>query len=632
MTFSKFIFCLLISLAFCFASCEYEPEAVNFEEVDPMGIQTIEIALDQVKDTLIVGTWTQVGFDLEFPKPVNFSMKVKLGTTTIYSAAAESGAFTISPFEFANGFYPLIFEIVSSTGTLSLADRLDVEKVLFEYQGKIVHVETSPAQKTNILSVIPKPDGLHITWPKYPKANFTQYILHKTVSPVVRGYSEFDQFVFTDIRQTSFVDADFVGGNAEYRLQVVTFTDMAFGDVSSIHVDPPNITHLKTTGLNTLEVGWPRSSFSTAFGSYHLLEDYTFGSHDYFTTSSISDTVTAISDFPFGTPVKAELRTQPKVFESDYAFSGTFSTFADIYLGDRIPDDIMVLEIKSDDRIYYYRGNYLYVMRHLETKPYDSLEIELNISEYAHNSPSAQSPDGQYLYVSSGPDIVRIDSETLDAVSSISLPGILTQANVFPFAIAVNNNNRMIVDVRQQVTKGGMPLPVFLSSYLAIINASNELLTDTIQNTSDVISLNTSENQDYVLLTTSYENKVFEISSGGIELRRTTISAGNITNALFTDSEMQILDNTTSSVYALTDFSLVSSAFHEEFHYRSMIDPLTGHLGVMTAEDEYSIYDPASMTLLNTIKVGRYPNSPDDFIQLMNNRLISRAGYRLTLP
>lgn len=631
MTFSKGILCLLTILALSFASCEYEPEDVNFKEVDPTGIKTIEISLDQIKDTLIVGTWTQVGFDLEFPKPVNFTMKVKLGTTTIHSSESETGAFTISPFEFANGFYPLIFEIVSSSGTLSLADRLDVEKVLFEHQGKVVQVETSPAQKTNILSVIPKPDGLHISWPKYPKANFTQYILHKTVTPVQRGYSEFDQFVFLDIRQTTFVDPDFLGGNAEYRLQVVTFTDMAFGDPSTVHIDPPAINHIKTNDLNTVEVGWPRSWFNAGFGSYHLLEDYTFGPHDYFTTSNINDTLTTIVDFPFGSSVRGELRTQPKAFEPDYATSGTYSTFADIYVGDKIPDDIRVLEVKSSDRLYYYRQGYLFAMRHTETKPYDSLEIQLNISEYAHNSPSAQSPDGQYFYVSSGSELIRINAETLDEVSSLSLPDVLTEPNVLPFAIAVNNSNRLIVDVRQQAFKGS-PLPIYFPEYIAIIDGNNGTVSDTIRNTSEVISLYTSEDQRFLAVNTFNENRVFEISPAGIELRRSTFSTNTITNTVFTATQLHAVDNSTANVFALSDFSQISSTPHHNFLYRSIIDPLTGHLGVMTNEDEYSIFDPISMTLLRTIKIGRDPNSPDDFIQLMNNHLISRGGFRLEMP
>jgi hypothetical protein len=63
-----------------------------------------------------------------------------------------------------------------------------------------------------------------------------------------------------------------------------------------------------------------------------------------------------------------------------------------------------------------------------------------------------------------------------------------------------------------------------------------------------------------------------------------------------------------------------------------MIDPLTGHMGVTTADDEFSIYDPVSMTLLNKIKIIRSSNSTDDFIQLANNHIISKDGFRMALP
>lgn len=622
---------LFILLALFFISCEYEPERINFKEVDPKGIETIEITLDQIKDTLIVGTWTHVGFDIEFPKPVNFTMKVKLGTTTIHSAASETGVFVISPFEFANGFYPLIFEVVSSTGTLSLADRLEVEKVLFEYQGKVVQVETSPAQKTNIISIVPGADGLHITWPRYPKANFAQYILHKSVAPAERGYSEFDQFVITDIRQTSFTDSDFLGGNAEYRLQVVTMTDLAFGDPKSIRIDPPAINHFETTALNALEVSWPKSAFTSAFGSYHFLEDYNWGSHDYFTSTNINDTVSTITDFPFGLPVRGELRTQPKIFEEDYARSGTYSTFADIYIGDKIPDDITVLEVKHDERLYYYRQGYLYVIRNDESVPYDSTEISLNTSEYSGSIFCSQSADGQYFYLSSGSDIVRINIETLDEISRISVPDAIGETNAFPFAIAVNNNNRLIVDVRQQLVKNGITMPVFLSSSIAIIDGNNGTVLDMVQNASDVISIETSTSQTYLTVNTNYETIAFEISPAGTVLRQATITASRTKAVIFTPTQLRIFDANTTATFSLSDFSLVSSVSHPEFLYTSTIDHLTGHLGVSTADDEFSIYDPASMSLLNKIKVSRIPGS-DDFIQLMNNQLISKAGFRIALP
>jgi hypothetical protein len=81
----------------------------------------------------------------------------------------------------------------------------------------------------------------------------------------------------------------------------------------------------------------------------------------------------------------------------------------------------------------------------------------------------------------------------------------------------------------------------------------------------------------------------------------------------------------------LADFGLISSMSHADFLYTSTIDPLTGRLGVSTAEDEFSIYDPSTMTILNKIKVKR-EGGADDFIQLINNHLISKGGFRIALP
>jgi hypothetical protein len=142
----------------------------------------------------------------------------------------------------------------------------------------------------------------------------------------------------------------------------------------------------------------------------------------------------------------------------------------------------------------------------------------------------------------------------------------------------------------------------------------------------------TSDDERFLAVNTFNDNKVFEISPAGIELRRSTFSTNTITNTVFTATQLHAVDNATANVFALSDFSLISSTPHHDFLYRSVIDPLTGNLGVMTNEDEYSIFDPVSMLLLRTIKIAWDPNSPDDYIRLMNNHLISRGGFRLEMP
>lgn len=623
----------IIILAFSFAGCEYEPEGINFQIVDSTAIPTLKIGLDQIGDTLVVGTWTDINFKLAFSKSVNFTMNILVGNTVVYSGTQHTGTFTIPAYDFSNGFYPLIFEVTSNSGTLSLADRLELEKVLFQFQGKVIQIETSPAQKLEIISVTRQDDGMLITWPKYPKANFTRYILHKTVTPITRGSLDFYQYEITDIRQTSLVDHYFVGGNVEYTLQVMTITDMAFSETYRLEVLPSVINKIQTVGLNTVEVGWTKSLFPNAFERYHLLEDDAYGSGDYFMTTNVDDTITTISDFPFGAEVKAELRTQPKDYPpaSELAATGTYSTFADIYLGDKIPSGIKVLEVKSADRLYYYHNGYLYAMLHSETKPYDSIQMNLNISTYAgnNNKAVAQSPDGQYFYVSSGRNLVRLNAETLDEISSISLGDVFLDPDAYPFTIAVNNDNRLIIDVRRQAANSGT---VYFSSFIAIMDGGTATVSDTIRNYSDVISMHTSEDQRYVYVNTFYENKIFEISSGGVELRRATVSEDAITTAVFTPSEIHVIDNSTSTVFALSDFTQTASSSHPLFMYRPTIDPFTGNLGVLTGELEYSIYDPLSMNLLHAIKLKRNSNDTDDFIQVMNHQLISTGGFRLALP
>jgi hypothetical protein len=607
------------------AGCEYEPEAINFKQVDSTRINTMQMDLSQTGDTIVIGTLTEVAVTLTFPKDVKFLVAAFIGGRQIYQSDQTRFAFGINPYDFENGFYPLTFEIRAGSGTNSLADRLELEHSLFRYRGKLVQIEKSPPQKINILSVVQQSDGLRITWPKYPKKNLKKFVLRKMVTPIVRGYSEFNEYHFTDVNQTSFVDQEFLGGNAFYTLEVITMSDeSAFSDEYRFRGERALIKGFRTLGIDNIEVSWTKSQYSFAFGSYHLLEDYGYGAGDYYTSSNINDTVTTITEFPFGKPINAELRTQPVGYNPVMARDGTYSTFGEIYLGDRIPSDLKVLNLKSADRLYYYRDGYVYVIRHTDSKPYDSVAVDLNVSGYNTNTAAALSPDGQYLYVSSGRELIRLDPTNLDQISSRSLIDIFNE-DVYPFTIAVNNGHRLIVDVRRGVPGNHG------SSFLAIIDGETSAVTDTIRSDLDVQSIYTSDNQQYVFVSNFNDNKIFEISGAGLEIRRASVSKNTNQVAHFTADKAYLFDVLATQVFDLSNFTHTSSGPHPHFRSYS-VDPLTGRLGALTDQFEYSVYDPLTMDLIHKFNIARYSNSLDSFVHLVNNHLISTHGYRLALP
>ena len=448
-------FCIFLGFLLGLSGCEYEPDAINFKHVDSTRINTMQIDLSQTGDTIVVGTLTEVAFTLTFPKDVKVQVAAFVGGKKIYQGIQATSGFDINPYDFENGFYPLTFEILAGSGTNSLADRLDLEHALFRYQGKIVQIERSPPQKTNILSVVRQSDGLRITWPKYPKKNLKKFVLRKMVTPLVRGYSEFGEYHFTDINQTSFVDQEFLGGNAHYTLEVVTMTDeSAFSDEYRFRGERSVIKSFRTQGIGKVEVSWTKSQYPLAFGSYHLLEDYGYGTGDYFTSSNLNDTVATITDFPFGKPVNGELRTQPVNYYPFMAQDGRYSTFGEIYLGDKIPSDIKVLNLKSADRLYYIaRVMFMSCATRIQNLTI-AWPLSLNVSGYNSNTAAALSPNGQYLYVSSGRELIRLDPTNLDEISSHSLIDIFNE-DVYPFTIAVSNDHRLIVDVRRRAISPG---------------------------------------------------------------------------------------------------------------------------------------------------------------------------------
>jgi hypothetical protein len=163
------IFFLVVLSASLILSCEYEPEAVNFKKVDSVGIQTIQISLDKIEDTLVVARQTQITFRLDLSEEVKFNVNVFVGNDKIYEGNQKSGSFYIDAIYRENGFYPLKFEVIANSGTHSLADRLELEKILFQYKGKIIHIEKSPVQRLEITSVTQQNNGCYLPGPSTQK-------------------------------------------------------------------------------------------------------------------------------------------------------------------------------------------------------------------------------------------------------------------------------------------------------------------------------------------------------------------------------------------------------------------------------------------------------------------------------
>ena len=147
----------------------------------------------------------------------------------------------------------------------------------------------------------------------------------------------------------------------------------------------------------------------------------------------------------------------------------------------------------------------------------------------------------------------------------------------------------------------------------------------------DVQSIYTSDNQQYVFVNNFNDNKIFEISGAGVEIRRASVSKNTNQVAHFTADKAYLFDVLATQVFDLSNFTHTSSAQHPHFRTYSL-DPLTGRLGALTDQFEYSVYEPLTMDLIHKINIARYSNSPDSFIQLVNNHLISTHGYRLVLP
>lgn len=196
-------------------SCEYEPpEKITEVDPDSQPPVLIELSLDFNSDTLTVCGLTSFTFNLETSNQPILGVIITCLDKT-FTFEKQRGTFTVDPVGYNEGDYNLTMEVYTHSGTGSLADMIGSEVFAFS-RGWTVRIE-KPAFKKILFTGTSVENGfLKVQWQKWTSPRFKYYKIVGSDSALNRNYSK----IIYDVNCTSFLDSAFVGGKAEFRLNV----------------------------------------------------------------------------------------------------------------------------------------------------------------------------------------------------------------------------------------------------------------------------------------------------------------------------------------------------------------------------------------------------------------------------
>lgn len=242
-------------------SCEFEPSGKNFIDLEEPAVPTpVEIDLNIYTDTVYFYWESNIKVKVDAGENKIFAVKFLLDNKEIYSMFNNHEY--IANINFSKpGTYRFKLQIITSSGTNSIADRLNSEGFFYESRDWVFIAKNVDIQ--NNLSYTLSEEGLKLSWPDYDGLSPEGYRLH-----------EYFRNIEYNISGNTFMISNYVGEEVNYRISVLNAIDSEreWGRCA-ISKSLPVLKLLETE--NKIAVTWNKTLFNNNIAEYQL---YKYGS------------------------------------------------------------------------------------------------------------------------------------------------------------------------------------------------------------------------------------------------------------------------------------------------------------------------------------------------------------------
>lgn len=297
---------LLFLLVVFLQSCEYDPKG-TFErqvtkDIPPPEIQILDLNLDN--DTVFLYPGIPVNF--RFSSTNQEIKRVKFiidDTIEKYTGYSNSGVFNLNYGEFIEGMHKLLLEIITVSGTGSIAEHMGAEGFIFS---KTWELQVNNSYKSQVKASVSN-GLLKLVWPEYRSTDLKNYIVYRV--DLLNNAVELKK-----PKTAEFIDSSYVGEGGGYTINVYTQKGklLTWGHVD-IPKDLPKLS-LITTESNQYVLAMRKSKYFNAIDTFQISQSLNFGAtySKIKSTQNPNDTILNLVTSFFGDDANFRLKLVPK--------------------------------------------------------------------------------------------------------------------------------------------------------------------------------------------------------------------------------------------------------------------------------------------------------------------------------
>ena len=256
-------------------SCTYDPgNEITLRQIEQIPVRAT-FSLDSMTegDTIILYQTSDIRFSIGVDKGEVKGVGAYISERRLDSYVAD-GSVTARVYVgyggFASGTYTLSIEVISTTATGSVADKLGLETSTMRKSWPLkIDIDPPPTPNLKFSSS----DGfLKVTWDPYLKKNFTSYKVTYSVEDYLTHYFTTRTVQINDPVKSFWIDSSYVAGY-QVQFEVSTNTLYSFSTGRGRYQHSPQLSLEYTAADCTVRLNWTKIKFERAFKSYTVTEN-----------------------------------------------------------------------------------------------------------------------------------------------------------------------------------------------------------------------------------------------------------------------------------------------------------------------------------------------------------------------
>ncbi len=439
-------FLLSMSVLLIISSCEFSPGNIpetvieKPSEIAPM----MEIDLTPEKDTLKLAEPAIITYRFNaYPRKVHwvqFYFDDKLLFERDYSLDTQLHA-ELDPRPYDDGLHRLEIKVFTSSGSGSIADKLQGEGYLYQLFWPVI-VDHTPVRPLKILSVEPEPGGTFIRWEKFDHGIFKNYTVQKVAD---FDLNVIDLAVIADPKTNEYFDAGYLEGEKVY---YSVFLNGYPGEGKHYSQLPGPISATWNGGFEAT-VTWHPTQNPNRLDYYRIVRD-DINSSENEMHFPLGEEALALKNLLFGADVRLKLQYVPKTSNTNYSFSGLEPAETKVVLGDPIPVHELTKQVPGSNNTLMNIGNRLVLFDHDKGIRIDSLDFgSVKLRAYRI------SPNGDVVYTLAGNLLQAWNINGFNSLGSVDITKIdydlsqiydITVSSDFKILFATSGEKIMVYD------------------------------------------------------------------------------------------------------------------------------------------------------------------------------------------